>query len=348
MVTHDGGDRLLHALEALEQQTLPPHAVIVVDSASRDDTAARVRARFPRVTLLRLDANAGPSVARNAGLRSAATELVLLVDHDIYLARECLERLVGARDEWNAVVACPRIRLHPEREIVQADGGEPHFVGALALRNGFRTLGELPPAHVGPVGAVPSGCLLVHRGRVLEAGGFDELIFFYFEDLEFSLRLRSLGHCFVAVPSAEAFHDRGAGSPGLAFRGGGHYPPERFHLTLRHRLLALLVHYRVRTLVVLGPALLLYELASVALALRRGLLGAWARAWMWQFRNAPAIRARRRTVQRARTRPDRDILVGGPLPLAPGVIGSRAEGSAVRLFSSLLDAYWRLVRRSIG
>jgi len=40
--------------------------------------------------------------------------------------------------------------------------------------------------------------------------------------------------------------------------------------------------------------------------------------------------------------------VGGPLPLAPGLIRSRAVGAAVRLFSGALDAYWRVARRWIG
>jgi GT2 family glycosyltransferase len=346
VVAHDPDERLVRTLEALACQTQPPAETIVVHSGSCE-SADRVLASFPHVRVHRLPSNRGPSVARNTGLRQAATELVLLLDHDIYLAPDCLEQLALARGRWDATAACPRIRLHPARDIVQADGAEPHFIGALTLRHGFRRADQLAPADPAPVGGALSACLLVARDRVLAAGGFDELIFFYFEDLEFSLRLRALGHEFVAAPDAEAFHDRRAGTPGLGYRGTGRYPPQRFELTLRHRLLVLLVHYRLRTLVVLAPALAAYEAAGFLLALRRGLIAEWLRAWGWPLRHRSAIRERRRRMQRARVQRDRDLLSGGPLPLAPGVVEGPAAGAA-RFLSALLDGYWRVARRWMG
>ncbi len=346
--SHNGGERLIRAIEALEQQTLPLAEIIVVDDASDDGSPARAVERFPRVRLIRLEANVGLSAARNAGLRGARGDLVLMVDHDIYLAADCVERLARGREDLAAVAACPRIRLFPDREVVQADGAEPHFVGTLGLRNGWRRASELPLGEAAYVGAVPGGCLLVQRAPVLAAGGFDELIFFYFEDLELSIRLRALGHRLAVVPSAEAYHDRGVGMPGLAFRGTGSYPARRLQLTLRHRLLVILVHYRVRTLLVLAPALILYELASLALALGRGLGGEWARAWRWEIRNAPALFERRKRMQRGRVCRDREILVGGPLPLAPGVVRSGLAHAAVRCLGGGLNAYWHATRRLIG
>src|SRR5262249_61093404 len=91
--TRNGGERLLRAVEALAQQTLSLAEIVVVDDASDDGSAAQLHERFPHVSLLQLEANAGPSAARNAGLRYARTDLVLLVDDDIYLAPECVERL---------------------------------------------------------------------------------------------------------------------------------------------------------------------------------------------------------------------------------------------------------------
>src|SRR5262249_31305829 len=161
--TRNGGERLLRAVEALAQQTLSLAEIVVVDDASDDGSAAQLHERFPHVSLLQLEANAGPSAARNAGLRYARTDLVLLVDDDSHLARECVERLATAQREWGAAVACPRIWLYPERDIVQADGAEAHFVGTLALRNGFREKRELSSSQTSYIGAVPSGCLLVRR-----------------------------------------------------------------------------------------------------------------------------------------------------------------------------------------
>jgi GT2 family glycosyltransferase len=347
VVSYNGGDRLLNTLQALHDQAVPLSAVIVVDNHSDDGTPRRIRERFPGVQVVDMGANVGLPAARNAGLRRAATDLVLMMDHDVYVDPECVERLVQRHRDDGAAVVCPRVRLVPERDVVQTDGAETHFVGTMVLRHAYRPAADLPTAAT-PVGACIGACMLLDRTRALAAGGFDEAYFFYFEDHEFGLRMRSLGHDVVCEPAAVVYHDRGAGTPGLAFRGRGAYPARRAYITIRNRVLTLLIHYRLRTLVVLAPTLVLYELASLALAVRQGHGRQWVRAWAWHVANAPAVWRRRRRVQRARTLRDRDLLVGGPLPLAPGLIRSRAVGAAVRLFSGALDAYWRVARRWIG
>ena len=49
-----------------------------------------------------------------------------------------------------------------------------------------------------------------------------------------------------------------------------------------------------------------------------------------------------------RVRSDRELLVGGPLPLAPGLIQGSVLDAAVSVLSSVLDGYWRTVRHLIG
>src|SRR4051812_43657644 len=85
VVSYNGGERTLRTLQALRAQATPLAAVILVDNGSDDGTPARVRAGFPEVSVVELDGNRGLSAARNAGLRHAATGLVLLLDHDVYV-----------------------------------------------------------------------------------------------------------------------------------------------------------------------------------------------------------------------------------------------------------------------
>jgi hypothetical protein len=57
---------------------------------------------------------------------------------------------------------------------------------------------------------------------------------------------------------------------------------------------------------------------------------------------------RRRRVQQQRLRPDRELLSGGPLPVAQEFLRPGIEKAAFRALSSLLDGYWTLARRWIG
>ncbi len=346
-INYNGGQRILNTVEALLRQHTPLRRVHVIDNASTDGSPEMLQRRFPHVLVHAMGRNAGLSAARNVGLRMTDAPYVFLIDNDLYVADDCIARLLSAQRDTGAAVICPRIVLHPEGRVVQADGAEAHFVGTMTLRHGFTPVEQTPPTR-DVVGGSSGGCMLVDRHKVLKAGGFDETYFFYFEDLEFMLRMRSLGHDFVCEAHATVFHDLGAGTLGLSFRGHERYPIRRAYLTMRHRLLTMLIHYRWRTLLVLSPALAAYELATLTLAIQRGWGGAWVQAWWWQMANHGLIRQKRQAVQARRIRSDRELLSGGPLPLAQGLLRSALSRVPVRLLSGSLNAYWRIARYVIG
>jgi GT2 family glycosyltransferase len=347
VVNYNGADRVLRAIEALLAQTTPLEDIVVVDNQSTDGSPDQILETFPSVRLLALPSNVGLPAARNAGIRELGCEYVLLVDHDIYLEPDGVCRLLESFEAPDVAVVCPRTRLLPQRDIIQMEGAAPHFLGTLTLRHGYQPVDRIPIAP-GYVDGVTGGCLLVDRRRILSAGGFDPLFFFYFEDLEFSLRLRALGEKLWCQPRAEAFHEPAEGTPGLSFRGHGSYPARRGYYTVRNRLLAILIHYRLRTIILLLPVLVLYECATVVLAFRRKFLSEWMRAWKWLFKNRSAISERRRNIQGQRLVNDRNILSGGEPPLAPGVATSGAQRWLVAAFSAAVNGYWRHVRRLIG
>jgi GT2 family glycosyltransferase len=346
VVAHQGGERVLACLRALERQTRPLLEILLIDNASTDGTGERVRECFPAVQVIRLPDNPGPGAARNRGLALARGELVLWIDHDLYLEPDAVERMLAAKERMPAEVVLPRIRLHPEREIVQCDGGAPHVVGTLLLRHGFTPLAAIARNEPTYVEAAPSGCMLVEKRVIEAAGGFDESFFFYLEDLELSLRLRLFGARILCEPAAVAFHDRGTGSR-LAFRGAGPYPCERAYLLMRNRLRIVATHYAAGTILALLPTLLVYEAASAAISLLRGWGGAWLDAWRWVIANRREILARRRWIQARRRVADGAILQGGPLPIAPGLLRTTVERRVVEALGLFVAANWRLARRLV-
>jgi hypothetical protein len=117
---------------------------------------------------------------------------------------------------------------------------------------------------------------------------------------------------------------------------------------MRNRLRTLLTHYSLRTLIVLAPALLLYELVSLTFAVLHGWGGVWLRAWSWQFEHLRQLRDDRRALQARRVTGDREILSGGDLPLAPGVCRSPLSRALAWSLSRGLNAYWSIARLAIG
>lgn len=97
---------------ALDQEDVAVD-VIVVDDASPDDTVEVVRALQadrPRLHLVSLPTNGGPSVARNAGFRAARSSWVAVLDADDAFVQGRLGKLIEAGNAHQADVVADNVR----------------------------------------------------------------------------------------------------------------------------------------------------------------------------------------------------------------------------------------------
>ncbi len=79
--TYNRSRLLRRAVESVLAQTLPVDEIIVVDDGSTDDTEEVISGLDARVRYVR-QANAGPSAARNLGIREARGRWIALLDSD--------------------------------------------------------------------------------------------------------------------------------------------------------------------------------------------------------------------------------------------------------------------------
>jgi GT2 family glycosyltransferase len=347
LVNHNGGSDVLTCLQALCNQSIPLEKIVVVDNASSDRSPEEISLNFPKVQIINLENNLGLSKAHNIGLREITSDLVLIVDEDVYVDTECISRLCEAYHRYSAAVVCPRILHFHEAQTVQCDGASPHFVGTLSLRHADQPIEALPTDAVQVAGCI-GACRLVDRKCVLECGGFDDEYFLYFEDLEFSLRIRALGFNIVCEPKALAYHDRGKGTPRLSFRGQGRYPEHRFYLNVRQRLMTIMIHYRPCTMIFLFPPLFIYEIMSFCVAVQRG----WIKNYFSAIASLAAARAhikiKRRFLQHKRKRNDKNLILGGELPLVDGFLRTNLEKKIVSILSRIFGLYWRFAHKLIA
>jgi N-acetylglucosaminyl-diphospho-decaprenol L-rhamnosyltransferase len=216
----NGGRRLGAALESLRAQSRPLD-VVVVDNGSSDDSIELVRERFPEVDLLELGENLGFGPALNRAAATHPADPLILLNNDAVASPRFAEALLDAHATGAATVAGV---LTQERAPGLIDSA-----GVIADRTlmGFDYLhGEPLAAAAGaadPLG--PTGGAALYSKAVFDAaGGFDERIFLYYEDLDLALRLAAAGaHCRLA-PEATAVHaysaSLGAGSGAKYVRTG--------------------------------------------------------------------------------------------------------------------------------
>ena len=100
VVTYNRRELLLESLAAVQGQTRPPDAVVVVDNASTDGSGDAVRDAFPDVRLLALTVNTGGAGGFAAGIRAAQeldADAIWLMDDDTVPEPGALAALLAAR-----------------------------------------------------------------------------------------------------------------------------------------------------------------------------------------------------------------------------------------------------------
>ncbi len=345
MINYNGERFLRESLGAAVAHADRLAEIVLIDNGSQDRSLEIVGREFPSVRIVRLADNCGPAAARNVALREARTELALLVDNDVSLAPGCSDELVSALlAHPDAVVAAPAVLYAQDRDRIQYDGADNHFIGLMTLHNQDMPLNG-SDRQVRKVGSVITACFLADRRRLPDHAPFDESFFIYFEDHDFGVRMRAFGHQILSVPAARCFHREG--TEGLSIRRLGKYSSNRIYYLIRNRWLFLCKNYSIKSLLILSPVLAFYEVVQFVMVLKKGWIREWARAVVWIARHAPEVVEQRRRVQSARRNPDRVLLLGGPLPFREELTAGRLERSGRRVLNAVLGSYWKMVAQFI-
>jgi len=344
IINFNGRHHLEECLGSVQEVDDPIHEVILVDDCSTDGSADYVQEQFPWVRVIRLAQNQGPAAARNSGIEAAQTPWVCLLDNDIKVENGWLNALAEAMAEIpEAAICSSRILVYEKPGIIGSDGSEAHFVGMPTQRNAGSRISEIHAFAPQEVGATGGASCLIDKSRVEKAGYFDPDFFYNFEELDFCLRNRMLGHKCLVVPQSIVHHKYLTGGVAGLSASEVKYSSKRGFYVFRNRWFVILKLYALRSLIVLAPALLLFEFVSVFLAIRRRVVRAYLHAWVSVIQNLGLVRGKRRAIQASRAVSDKALLNAHPLTLGRGTTEGALEARLVSCLSCLLHAYWSLV-----
>jgi len=313
VIPNYNGERWLPGvLESVGAQTLPPAELLVVDDGSTDGSRALLAERFPHARVLALPRNGGFARAANAGIAAVAAEAVALVNTDVVLAPDWLARAVAA------LQAAPRAASVATKLVDLRDPGVLYDAGDVLRRDGAceqRGRFERDSGRYDQPGEVFSACAaaaLYRRSAVLAAGGFEERLGTYLEDVELGLRLRLAGWSCRWEPRALARH-AGGGSAAALPHGPGAWVE-------RNTLLLVARAFRARWL----PLVAYRQLAWAWHAARAGSLGGHLAGIRMALPLLPAFLFERRALRAAAA-----VRIEEAVPARP-IRGPRAGGHPSR------------------
>lgn len=226
LVTWNGKRYLPWLFGTLREQTFQDFNIIAIDNASTDGTIEEIKNFEPHLKcsmkIISLEHNTGFTGGHNRAFAESDSEYVFLLNQDMMLAPDYLERLVKLLDEnKNAAAASGVLYRWDWQRREDGDGGKTSIIdtAGLVVTRARRVFDfgmgleeiELPlePYEVfGVSGALP----LYRRSALVETNRenkiFDPRFFSYKEDVDLAFRLRLAGFGAMIDPKANAWHDR--------------------------------------------------------------------------------------------------------------------------------------------
>lgn len=319
---------LVAVVDALLASTGVDVDVVLVDNGCTTPPLDDLRRR-PGVTVLDPGVNTGFTGGCNLGAAASSSPLLAFVNSDALVAPGALASLAETALRPGVGLASASLRLAADPDLLNSAGNPVHVLGLSWAGH----LGEPAAEHAvaGPVTSATGAAFAVRREVWDQLGGFTEPLFAYCEDADLSLRTWQLGHTVEYVPEAVVVH---------------HYEfsrnPAKFYLLERNRLALVGTLYQGRTLLLLAPALVAFEVAMWAVSARGGWLEAKLRGYRWLVAERAWLRSHRRSVQGGRLRSDRELAALFTATFDPTVLPIPHGG---QLLSRVMEAYWAVVRR---
>lgn len=219
LTSTDEGHLLVPAIESLFAH-LPDrkHEVVVLDNASADRAGEDVTARWPEVRVITQPERRGLPANINRGMAETTSPYAMWCDADMIFRPGAVDLLAQFLDEHPRAGAVKPKLVSPEGT-PRASARRWYTLGTLlALRGPWRPWTERSALvrrsvyadwdYTSPrsVDWLPFAGVMVRRESFDEVGGADERFPYYFEDVDFSLRLHLAGWERWCLPKAEMVH----------------------------------------------------------------------------------------------------------------------------------------------
>jgi GT2 family glycosyltransferase len=295
-------DLTSRCVESVQRQTLPAELwkIVVIENEARPESI--LPDPLPRNTIrIELPTNEGTTNSINRGMASVPSPYVLLLNNDVELAPDYLEKLLKTL-EADETLGFATGKLLRATEHSRLDGAGD----AMLLCGASYRLGHLDPDRRQFEQPMPllsaCGAAVLYRSKAfLLCGALDSDFFAYLDDLDLALRTHLIGYTGVYVPDAVAYH------VGSATLGQPLHPRVVEYIT-RNQLYVLVKDYPAAVFRRLLPRIVAYQAMWFLFAVKSGRVGAYLRGLRGAFRGRKRMQQRHRELMAKRKIDDEQLL----------------------------------------
>ncbi|MBE9563103.1 MAG: glycosyltransferase family 2 protein [Proteobacteria bacterium] len=204
------------------------YETIIIDNASKDNSATMVATEFPNVKLIRNTKNLGFAAANNLGFAQAQGDYIVLLNSDAFLRPQALEKAL-AYMQANPKIGIGGAKLVGQDNILQPSARMfpsllNHFLVISGLANKYpqsKFFGRVDRTwtsseEVASTDWVPGAFSIIPRKLLEKIGYFDEKFFLYYEEVDLCKRFKMAGYEVYYWPDVVVVHLGGESSKSLS------------------------------------------------------------------------------------------------------------------------------------
>jgi len=206
LLNWNGNKYVFECIKSIKDQTYEKFDLIIVDNNSTDGSREEIKKQYPKNIFIDNEENYGFSKGMNIGINAANGEFILLLNNDVFLKEDFIEKCVT--------------KLNESKEYDSVQGSAYHWIngeltndiqtGALFLKKrlqGFSYPCSEPVESFGPNGSF----MFLRKSAlddVIKKSGypFDEDFETGWEDMDLWFRLQLFGHKCIYVPDSVVWH----------------------------------------------------------------------------------------------------------------------------------------------
>lgn len=215
-VNYNGKDYLRELYQSLHHQGYDLVEYILVDNNSSDDSIQFVRENFPEVQIIQNPDNYMFAKGNNIGIEAAQGEIICLLNNDVKVAPDFLEKIIPVFEEYPEMAACqPKVLDMNKPDFFEYAGAAGGFIdkyGYPFMRGRIfftleKDLGQYDD--IIEIFWSTGACFFIRKSVIDELGSLDEDFKMHMEEIDLCWRMHLSRHKIYCIPAAKVWHKGG-------------------------------------------------------------------------------------------------------------------------------------------
>ena len=195
-------------IDSLQLHLKINYELIVVDNGSFSDELNGMTCLYPGIISLRSRYNLGFSGGNNLGIKHSCGRYLLFLNNDTYITDNSISELISFMDSHPQVGGVsPKLKYSDGRNIIQYAGSTA--LSNITIRNQVIGQGEYDKGQFDTACCthfLHGAAMLVRREVIERVGLMPEIYFLYYEEIDWSSRIKENGYELWYIPQCTVYH----------------------------------------------------------------------------------------------------------------------------------------------